>query len=104
MSNILISALILLAITLNAEAAPFAKGDAAAGKIIFDKHQCNSCHANILGGDGNSMFSRNDRKIKTASALATQITRCSVGLNLSLFEDEEENIGAYLNKNYYKFK
>jgi mono/diheme cytochrome c family protein len=100
----MIATLILLSVTATAQAAPFAKGDAAAGKKLFDQHKCNSCHASMLGGDGSAMFTRAERKVKTAASLATQITRCSVNLGLTLFPEDEESIGAYLNRNYYKFK
>lgn len=100
----LIATLILSSVTATAQAVPFAKGDAAAGKKFFDQHKCNSCHASMLGGDGSAMFTRAERKVKTAAALETQITRCSVNLGLTLFPEDEEHLGAYLNKNYYKFK
>lgn len=96
--------LIFLAMSAIAHAAPFAKGDAAAGKKLFDQHKCNSCHASMLGGDGNAMFTRTERKVKSAASLATQITRCSHSLNLELFPDDEESIGAYLNNHFYKFQ
>jgi len=102
--NKMITALILLAATTTAHATPFAKGDAVAGKKIVEQNKCNGCHANMLGGDGSAMYTRADRKIKTPQSLATQITRCSVNLGLTLFPEDEENIGAHLNKNYYKFK
>jgi cytochrome c2 len=102
--NKLFAILIMLIVAASAQATPFAKGDAEAGKKIFEQHKCNSCHASKLGGDGNAMFTRAERKVKTAASLATQITRCSVNLGLSLFPEDEENIGAYLNKNFYKFK
>lgn len=104
MNKIMTATLVWLALTVTAEASPFAKGDVAAGKQSYEQHKCNECHVSKLGGDGSAMFTRKDRKIKTAASLATQITRCSVNLGLSLFEDEEENLGAYLNKYYYKFK
>lgn len=104
MKQILFGILTIWSLSFNAQSAPFSKGDAEAGKKSFDQHQCNSCHAKILGGDGNAIFTRADRKIKSPASLATQITRCSVNLGLSLFEDEEENLAAYLNKQYYKFK
>ncbi len=96
--------LILLSVTVTAQATPFAKGDAATGKKIFDQHKCNSCHISKLGGDGNAMFTRAERKVKTPASLATQITRCSTNLGLMLFEEDEAHLGAYLNKNFYKFK
>ena len=104
MNTKIIATLILLLIYATAQAAPFAKGDTDAGKKTFDQHKCNSCHSSMQGGDGSAMFTRAERKIKSAASLATQINRCSTNLGLMLFEDDEENIGAYLNKNYYKFK
>jgi mono/diheme cytochrome c family protein len=99
----LIATLILLTVTSLSQATPFDKGNADAGKKMFDQHKCNSCHASMLGGDGSAMFTRADRKVKTSASLLTQVTRCSTNLGLMLFEDDEENIAAYLNKNYYKF-
>ena len=100
----LIATLILLTVSSLSQATPFDKGNADAGKKIFDQHKCNSCHASMLGGDGSAMFTRSDRKVKTPASLLTQVTRCSTNLGLMLFEEDEENIAAYLNKNYYKFK
>jgi len=99
-----VAAAMLFSISAAAHTAPFSKGNADAGKKIFDQHKCDSCHAKQLGGEGSAMFTRTERKVKTPASLATQITRCSSNLGLMLFEDDEENIGAYLNKNFYKFK
>lgn len=104
MNNRMLLALILLSISATSQAMPFAKGDADKGKKIFDQHKCNSCHAGKLGGDGSTMFTRAEHKVKTPASLKTQIASCSTNLGLMLFEDDEENIAAYLNKNYYKFK
>lgn len=102
--NKMIFTLILIAVSATAQAVPFAKGDADKGKKLIEQNKCNNCHANMLGGDGSAVYTRADRKIKSSQSLATQITRCSVNLGLTLFPEDEEHIGAYLNKNYYKFK
>ncbi len=102
MKVILITAIILLSAT--AQAAPFAKGDATTGKKLFSQNNCNACHISMLGGDGNTMFTRAERKVKTPAALATQIMNCSTNLGLMLFEENEAHLGAYLNKSFYKFK
>ena len=104
MKNRLLTALIFFTISTSASALPFAKGNADAGKQSFDQHKCNACHAGKVGGDGSSIFTRPEHKVKTAASLATQITTCSINLGLMLFEEDEENLGAYLNKKYYKFK
>ena len=104
MNKNLITTLIIFSFTASAQAMPFAKGDAEAGKKSLALHQCNSCHMKMLGGDGSAMYTRADHKVKTSASLATQIRRCSTNLGLMMFEEEEENLGAYLNKSYYKFK
>lgn len=104
MKNPLLAAILFASLCTTAQAAPFAKGDAGAGKQTFDQHKCNSCHAGKFGGDGNMIFTRKERKVTSPAALATQIRTCSTNLGLMLFEDEEENLAAYLNQNFYKFK
>ena len=95
--------LLLLLLAASAQAAPFAKGDAKAGKALHEK-QCASCHVGRFGGDGSKIYTRADRKIKDASALAQRITTCNANLGNNLFPEDEANLGAYLNKTFYKFK
>lgn len=104
MKKKLLLTLILLGIHTQSQAAPFDKADAAAGKKLFDQHKCNSCHASMLGGDGSTMFTKANHKIKTPDSLKTQVQTCSTNLGLMMFEDDVENVSAYLNNNYYKFK
>ncbi|MGA7178101.1 MAG: c-type cytochrome [Thiobacillaceae bacterium] len=88
---------------LPALAAPFDGGDPAKGKSLYDS-QCASCHAAQYDGDDSKMFTRVDHRIKSASALAQQISACGAVQNINLFPEDEANIGAYLNQQYYKFK
>ncbi|MFA5083274.1 MAG: cytochrome c [Hydrogenophilaceae bacterium] len=85
------------------QAAPFAQGDAKAGKALHDK-QCAACHVGRFGGDGSKIYTRADHRVKSASSLAQQITTCNANLGNNLFPEDEANIGAYLNKTFYKFK
>lgn len=98
--------LLLLALCLAASAQaapPFAKGNPAHGKALLDKN-CTSCHVSRVGGDGSAIYTRPDRKIKSASALAQQIDTCNANTGAGLFPEDENDIGAFLNKNYYHFK
>lgn len=104
MKNGFIAALILFTATGSVHAIPFAKGDVVAGNKSYEQHKCNSCHVRMFGGDGSAIFTRPEHKIKTPASLATQIRSCSTNLGLMLFEEEEENLGAYLNNKFYKFK
>ena len=59
-----------------AVAAPFDKGDASKGKALADK-QCQSCHISLFKGDGSGVYTRTDRKVKTATQLAARIAGCN---------------------------
>lgn len=85
-----------------AHADPFAAGDAAIGKQMVEKN-CIRCHASSYGGDGSGIYTREDRRVNSASGLLTQIRNCNTMLGLKWFEDEEMHVAAYLNKTYYKF-
>ncbi len=88
-----------------AYAGPFARGDATIGKQMVEKN-CVACHASRFddNGDGSAIYTRKDRKVKTASGLLTQIRSCNTNLGLKWFEDEELHVASYLNKTYYKFE
>ena len=93
-----------LAVTpLAAHADLFAGGDAKIGKQMVEKH-CISCHASSFGGDGSAIYTREDRKVKTAKGLVQQIRNCNTNLGLKWFEDEELHVAAYLNQTYYHLK
>lgn len=99
MRTLLITALFLA--TSPAWATPFASGNAAQGKVTHEQ-KCAACHAAKAGG--NTLYTRADRKVKSADHLAQQIAACNSMLALDLFPEDEANLGAYLNKQYYKFK
>jgi len=99
----LISILFGIAFTTAAMAAPFPKVDPAAGGKLFNEAKCNACHAKTFGGDGSSVYTRADRRVKSADALMKQVRACVTQLNVQWFPDEEENVAAYLNQRYYKF-
>jgi mono/diheme cytochrome c family protein len=87
-----------------AVAAPFPKGDAAAGSKLYDEAKCNACHAKRFGGDGSSAYTRPDHKVKSADGLIKQVRACVTQLNVQWFPDEEEHVAAFLNQKFYKFK
>lgn len=99
-------ALLIIAISvlpLTATANPFAKGDVKAGEKL---HQtlCQSCHASRFGGDGSKIYTRANRRVKSAEGLKQQIATCNSMLGTQLLPEEEINLGAYLNATFYKFK
>ena len=97
------AALILLCAATAASADPFPEGDAKAGQELFTKHDCNRCHNSIMKGDGNKIFTRIDRKVKTADDLIAQIGMCRGSIGVHLTPQQMQDIAAYLNR-YYKLK
>ncbi|HEX7972250.1 MAG TPA: cytochrome c [Thiobacillus sp.] len=86
-----------------AHAAPVAKGDPRIGKALHDK-TCINCHASMFGGDGSKIYTRADRKVKTAQQLAARISACNANTGAGWFPEDEAHVAAYLNQQYYKFK
>ncbi len=93
-----------LGLALPAAADPFAGADLAAGARMHDE-LCIACHVQRFGGEnGSAIYTRPDRRVRTASALTQQLTVCTTQLDLPLFPEDERHIAAYLNKHFYKFK
>ncbi len=101
--KILIPVVLGLFLSSGIHAAPFAKGDPKTGKALHDK-TCTSCHASMFGGDGSKIYTRADRKTRTAQQLAARISGCNANTGAGWFPAEEEHVAAYLNQMYYQFK
>jgi hypothetical protein len=96
-------AIILLCSATAASANPFPDGNAQAGQKLFEKYDCNQCHNQIMGGDGNKIFTRFDRKRNTPDGLIEQIGMCSGNVNAHFNKQQTQDLAAYLNV-FYKFK
>ena len=96
-----IAALLMLP-ALAQQPAPFAKADAASGRALVDR-DCVACHARRYS-EASVMYTRADRRVQTPSQLLAQVQRCNVELGSGYFPDDEENVAAFLNDAYYKFK
>lgn|SRR5512143_1400593 len=82
--------------------APFAAGDAEAGKVLVER-DCVSCHARQFAGDPDRIYTRPDRRVTTPQKLLAQVRVCSASLGKGYFPEDEENVAAYLNREFYKF-
>jgi cytochrome c553 len=96
--------LILTFISATAIAAPFEKGDAQAGKKFFEENRCNRCHVAKMGGDGSAIFTRPNRIVHNPKELIARLLVCSGAAEVTLTEQDKQNLGAYLNQTYYKFQ
>ena len=82
--------------------APFAHGDASAGRTLVER-DCVACHAQKFK-PATAIYTRPDRRVTSAAQLLTQVQVCNTELRAGYFPDDEENVAAYLNDTYYKFK
>jgi hypothetical protein len=67
------------------------------GKSMYQE-DCTKCH-------DSSVFTRpsKERKVNDFATLKKQVHRCVGATGASWFEEDEENVVAYLNKEFYKF-
>ena len=87
-----------LAITLatSLAAMPALAADLAHGQQLL-KTDCTRCH-------NDSIYTRKDRMVKTAAALHRRVQLCELQLGLKWFDEDINDVAAYLNKNFYHFK
>lgn len=60
------------------------------------QQNCTSCH-------GSEVYTRPDRKIRSLSALKTQVETCNTNLDKGMFPQEVDAVANLLNQEYYKF-
>lgn len=80
-----------------------AAGDAKIGKTLHEKH-CAACHVKLFGGDGSKIYTRSPRLIDNKTALAQRVAMCASQTSAKWFPEDEDNVVAYLNQQFYKFK
>ena len=82
----------------------FAAADVKNGAEI-DQHKCYACHAKKTGfGNGDMIYTRSDSKVNSLAKLRSMVERCNTELRLDLFPEDEADVTAHLNKQFYKFK
>ena len=85
-------------------ASSFATANLENGKEI-DQHKCYACHAKKTGfGNGDMIYTRSDSKVNSLAKLKSMVERCNTELRLDLFPEDEVDVTAYLNKQFYNFK
>ena len=87
-----------------ASAHVMAAPDLANGKAI-DQQKCYACHAKKSGfGNGDMIYTRSDSKVKSLANLKKMVALCNTELRLDLFPEDEADVTAFLNQQFYKFK
>ena len=73
-----------------AQAADIENGD----DLHFEN--CTGCH-------DSSVYTRDNRNVRSLARLGTQVRFCKDSLGLTWFDDEVDDVIEYLNTNYYHF-
>ncbi len=79
-----------------AAADPLSAGNAATGKALHDA-KCTGCH-------GTEVYARADRKVRSPKALIQRVALCDSNFVDGLTPQEELDVAAYLNREFYRFK
>ena len=79
-----------------------AAADTEAGRELHQT-ECIACHQSLMDGDASRIYTRPDHKITSHASLITQVRRCEVNLSLQWFDEDVENVAAYLDETYYHF-
>jgi cytochrome c553 len=66
------------------------------GKTLVDAN-CTKCH-------NERIYTRPDRRVTSLDGLNQQVRRCELSLGLKWFDDDIDDVAAYLNQTYYHLK
>lgn len=83
----------LVAFSMATMAAPAA--DLERGRLLHDRN-CFHCH-------DASVYTRDDRRVKSLEQLRRQVVRCTLSLELQWFEEDIADVVGHLNRGYYRF-
>lgn len=65
---------------------------------------CIECHAAMFDGKPNTIYTRKERKVKTAEGLRSRVQMCAINLNLQWFDEDIDEVTNFLNKEFYHFE
>ncbi len=70
---------------------------AADNGATLHQENCTSCH-------DDSVYTRKDRRVTSLDGLKKQVQRCELSQGLKWFDEDIDDVVAYLNSTYYKFR
>ncbi len=98
------STLLSVLFSLSAQASePWGNADAKAGHAKHEE-KCVACHVKMYGGDGSKIYTRDGRMLSTKLDILQRTAACNSQVQAGWFPEEEAEVAAYLNQQYYKFK
>ena len=70
---------------------------------MLAERDCVACHEQKFK-PASAIYTRKDRRVSSPPQLLTQVQVCNTELKAGYFPEDEENVAAFLNDTYYKFK
>ena len=87
-----------------AQANPFPDADLSNGRELHYSKRCAACHTEKTSRDEAFIYQRDDRKVRTLYDLRRYVSLCNMELKLELFPEDERDVAAYLNQQYYRLE
>lgn len=72
------------------------------GNALHDE-SCLQCHASIMGGNANSIYTRSDHKVTSFPDLQKRVKGCAVAADANWSGKQRETVVQYLEKTFYRF-
>lgn len=97
---------IILAFTASISAQVVAQAMLLGDEAMGEKHaqeKCSSCHVARFGGDGNEIYTRKNHRVTTVEGLMQQVQFCNANTGAGFSEEQQDDIIAYLNAQFYRF-
>ncbi|MBF0359251.1 MAG: hypothetical protein HQL70_11665 [Magnetococcales bacterium] len=78
--------------------------DAAKGKVLHDNSCLTKCHSSRVDGESNDLYKR-PNSLDSLAKLTAQVNFCNQQvLDSEWWPEDEADVVAYLNNQFYKFK
>ncbi len=93
-----------LPVSVAAQADAFPGADLANGRDIHYAKRCAACHTEKTSREEAFIHLREDRKVRSLYDLRRYVSLCNMELKLELFPEDERDVAAYLNRQFYKLR
>jgi hypothetical protein len=82
---------------------PWGTVDLTVAKPLHDK-ACAACHVRMYGADGAKIYTRDGRMLSNRLEVLQRVAACNASMSAGWFPEEEANVAAWLNQQYYHFE
>ncbi len=74
----------------------------ANGQVLHDA-ACMQCHAALMNGDANAIYTRTERRVTNLKRLDSQVEGCALAADVAWLPEEHQQVVDYLAKTFYQF-